>query len=204
MRLSQFLDNPRGVVGNYLYTTNDKQGTIPTVANLTAYALTDARRPSEAGRLPNAGGTAFADRRAYFASPDEALIVELDGAKMRLGTGRIPIPGHCSGFAASGNNFWTARSQAAVFDASNIDAPRLLARLPLPATANSIAAQGDVGYVADGEGGLVIVSLEDRLPPTPTPTFPTPAATSTPTPTERVRQEPAIYLPRLFGSHSGG
>jgi hypothetical protein len=203
-RVSGIRGNPRGVAAGFLYATDDGPGMSPTVA--TAYSVWDPERPVEAGRLAGLTGplTTFAWNRAYMTEGDVARPIDLAGAHMRLGAGRIPIPGNCGGVGASGDRLWTARGELAVFDSADIDDPRPVAKLALVAPAFGIAPSDDTGYVADGYGGLVIVTLRELVAPTATVTPPPATATATPTATSSAPAHRILLPDILVGGHESG
>ena len=50
-----------------------------------------------------------------------------------------------------------------ILDVTDPGAPQLASTAPTPGEANGVAAAGDAAYVADGEGGLVIVRRLNRV-----------------------------------------
>lgn len=125
--------------------------------------------PTEIARfqsLKDARAIAVSGPRAYVMDGDTMTAFDISNPAAPHPATRTPIAGLYGRLQSQGTQLFNLNTTSglSIIDASQPDAPRLLARLKTPGEANALALEGQYAFVADGSR-LSLIDLADPAKP---------------------------------------
>lgn len=148
--------------GTALFVASNIKGLRVLDASATTTPTETARFQS----LAEARAVAVSGPRAYVMEGDVMTAIDISDEAAPTPTTRTPIAGLYGRLQSAGPLLFNLNTTSglSIIDASQADAPRLLARLKTPGEADALALEGHYAYVADGSR-LSIIDLADPARP---------------------------------------